>query len=232
MQPEQPTLTRALLHGSLWHFLTAFVIPILLIGGGIGLRLARSGGQFDRAEILVVVGSCSAVLGAIFLFHEVVLLVAVAVQRWRRRLSQPTTDQAAKLLSTVFGADLIALLMLFLAAAMKWQPDEMREVLPFFLLPAVGFYGVYLFGCCVRDALPSPPAPPGSPTIDADPHRAGAPFSDRRMTGLQVYATAAAAWLAWGAFGWPQDWLRAFGKAAREYSRRAFGGTDRGRVEA
>jgi hypothetical protein len=211
MYPDRPTLTRALLKGSLWHFLAAFAIPVLLIGGGISLRLVRNTGTFRGEEVLIVVAFFSIVLGAIFVFHQSVLLVSVLVERRRRRISPPKTDLAVDLLTTVISADLIALLLLF--AALVWQGGDLRELLPFCFLPVMGFYGVHLFGSCVRDALVPQPASTDSPTTGAAPQRASASLSGPEMPGLQLYATAATAWLAWGAIGWPQDWLGVFGIA-------------------
>ncbi len=164
MQPVRPTLAQALLTGSLQHFLAALFIPVLLIGIGVCLRLARLAGGFPVAEILAGVAFVTAVyavvLGTIFLFHEVVLLIAVVIERRRRRVAAVTTDVANDLLMAVVATDIVAEMLLF--ALLAWQGEDMRDVLYFFLLPIVGFYGVYLFGCRVREALAPPPAPPGS----------------------------------------------------------------------
>ena len=211
MQTDRPTLAQALLKGSLWHFLAAFVIPLLVIGGAISLRMGRNVDGVRVEEILIVLGLFSLVLGAIFLFQEVVLLVAVAVERKRRHSSPPERDLANNLLMTVISADLVALMLLF--AVLVWQGGDIREMLVFFLLPIVGFYGVHLFGCCVREALVPQSTPPDAQTAGVAPQRASAALSGRGMPGLQVYATAATALLAWGAVGWPQDWLGSFGIA-------------------
>jgi hypothetical protein len=209
MQTNRPTLARALLKGSLQHFLTAFAIPLLVIGGAISLRLGMTVGGVSGEGILFVLTLVSLVLGTIFLFHEVVLLVAAAVERRRRRSSPPETDLANDFLMTVVSADLVALLLLF--GVLVWQGVEIREVLVYFLLPVLGFYGVHLFGCCVREAFPPRPVPPDSLTAGEAPQRASAALPGRVMPGLQVYATGATALLAWGAVGWPQDWLATFG---------------------
>ena len=184
MQPVRPTLAQALLTGSLQHFLAALFIPVLLIGIGVCLRLARLAGGFPVAEILAGVAFVTAVyavvLGTIFLFHEVVLLIAVVIERRRRRVAAVTTDVANDLLMAVVATDIVAEMLLF--ALLAWQGEDMRDVLYFFLLPIVGFYGVYLFGCRVREALAPPPAPPGS-IVAAEASR-GTPALCRRRPFL------------------------------------------------
>jgi hypothetical protein len=210
MQSDRPTWTRALLKGSLWHFLASFVIPILVIGVGVGLSVGRTTGKITADGVLFFVTLSSIVLGTIFLFHEVVLLIAVVVERRRRLATQPETDVALDLLMAVICSDLIALMLLFAWLASKGE--NMREMLSFFLLPAVGFYGVYLFGCSVREVLPQP-APPESPPTGASAQPGNGLFSRPKMPGLQIYVTAATAWLAFGAVGWPRDWFGGFGIA-------------------
>ncbi len=239
MQSNQPELGGAILKGSLQHFLAAFAVPVVVIVAGAVLN--TRGVTHELVLILLILNSIG--LGAIFLFHQVVLLIALAIEHHRRvfgskdsagnpgdaplpsgwrdtriasgereeRLTlsptssqqkgitalpeggaravrsarantPPETDLATDLLTAVIVADLVALCLLF--GVLAWNKVEMHEVLPYFLLPLVGYYGVWLFVRRVRDVL-APLPEVGTPSLPETSERpGGTPHWPR--SGLEV----------------------------------------------
>jgi hypothetical protein len=131
MQPDRPGLTQALLKWSFLCFLMGFAIPVLVMGTTISLRVRKSGDKFNGTDGLIAFALASFVLGAIFLFHQAVLLGAVVL---RRRASPPKTDLAGDLIAAVTGADLISLLLLF--AVLVLRGEKCARCCPSFACPS------------------------------------------------------------------------------------------------
>jgi hypothetical protein len=198
MPAERPTLARALLTGSLWHFLAGFVVPVAVFVAAMALRTRSLSG-----ELWVMLAFSAAGFGAVFLFHELAALVAVAV-RLRRPPEPPAeTDVAVDVVTAVLGADL-ALLCLGLLALMLFDIKKWSELWPFLVVFLPGLYGVYVLGLSVRRALPAPPAAV-TPSGEGQPEIARSPAPGRTSLALQIYVTVVVASLAFAWLGWQQE---------------------------
>jgi hypothetical protein len=198
MPVEPPTLARALLTGSFRHCLAGFIVPVAVFVAALALR-TRS----VTSELWVMLALSASALGAVFLFHEIVALLAVAI-RLRRPPEPPVeTDVAVDIVTAVLGADLVVLCLGMLALVLFGVKDwiDLWWILVFFL---PGLYGVYLLGGSVRRALAPPPVAPATPGT-GQPEIARGPSPGRTSVGLQIYVTVIAASLAFAWLGWQQD---------------------------
>jgi hypothetical protein len=201
MPTTHPTLTRALLVGSLRHFLAAFAVPVAVATAAAALHTRSLTGE----PVWMMSLFFSLVLGTLFVFHEVVVLIALAFLLRRQRQSPVEKDLAVDLLLAVINSDLVAGVLL--VAVLLWSGfTRLGELVPLLGLLAPAFYGVYLLACSIRKTVaPAAPvvAPAGEPSEPAPVTPRG-----RELLGLQIYATAVVAILAFAALGWQQDWGR------------------------
>ena len=192
MPATRPTLARAFLVGSLRHFLAGVAVPAAVAGAAVALHNRSLAGE----AFWMMLALSSAALGALFVFHEAVVLIAVAWWRRRPPADPGETDVATDLLSTVIGWDLAAVCLL-VAILMWFEVRKIGELALLLVLFLPALYGVHLLARCVGAALSEPDAPSGTPR-------------GRVSRGLQAYVTIVVATLAFAAFGWQQDVARTF----------------------
>jgi hypothetical protein len=201
MPSNHPTLTRALLVGSLRHFLAAFAVPLVVAAAAAALHTRSLTGE----PVWLASVFFSLVMGTLFVFHEVVVLIALAFLRRRQRQSPVQKDLAVDLLLAAINSDLVAGVLL--VAVLLWSGfTRLGELAPFLGLFAPALYGVYLLARSIREAV-APPAPAAAPA-GGPSEPAPAPPRGRELLGLQIYVTAVVAILAFAALGWQQDWGR------------------------
>jgi hypothetical protein len=207
MTSDRPTLARAFLVGSFLHFLAGVVGPAAVAAGAAALQKR---GVTDSL-VWMMPALIAMVLGVLFIFHELVVLVALAYLRRQARTTPPQSDLAVDLVITVIGADALALVLgaVTLASLGVSKFGDLVWVLGLF---APALYGTYLLARWIRTALaPAPDPAPEAAGPSADAPRITA--RDPSLVGLQLYVTAAVAILAFAGLGCRQDLPRTFGIA-------------------
>jgi hypothetical protein len=196
------SLVRAFLVGSFWHFLAGVAGPVVIAASAAALQ-TRS---LTAEVVWMMPAVIGLALGVLFLFHEIVVLAALAYLRRRARATPPQTDLAVDVLTAVIGTDLVALGLG--AATLAWLGmNKFGELVPVLGLFAPALYGTYLLARWVRSALPAERGPaqvPAGPSSDMVQVTA----RDPALVGLQVYVTAAVAILAFAGLRWRQDLVR------------------------
>ncbi len=203
MPTNAPSLTRAVLVGSLRHFLAAVLVPLIVATAAAALSTRSLTDEAVWLQPLVF----GFLLGPLFVFHESAVLAALPYLRHRRRVRPPQTSLATDLLMAAITTDLVVI-CLGMGALVIFPNEEYGRLWPVLGLLAPGLYGVSLLGRCIDQAL--------SRREMADGERAEVVPPDsgsRRMLGLQVYVTAVVAVLAFAALGWRQDAAHTLGIA-------------------
>lgn len=196
MSSNPSTLTRAFLVGSGWHLVAGVLVPVAIAAASAALQTrSLTSDLFHMLPLMM-----AAATGAIFLFHEVVVLLALAYRRHRPPAAEIQAEVAVDLLATVVAADLM--LACGLAGFLVWSGQSNKIDQLFLLLGplAPGLYGVYLLACRVRDALPALP-----PTGEATGQAALAHIRRSPLLGLRLYVTVCVAVLLFSALGGMQD---------------------------
>jgi hypothetical protein len=206
MTSDRPTLARAFLVGSFLHFLAGVVGPAAVAAGAAALQKRN----VTDSLVWMMPALIAMALGVVFVFHELVVLAALAYLRRQARTTQPQSDLAVDLVITVIGADALALVLgAVILASLGVSKFGDLWVLGLF---APGLYGTYLLARWIRTAL-APAADPGPEPGAPAPEAARVTARDPALVGLQMYVTAAVAILAFAGLGWRQDLPRTFGIA-------------------
>jgi hypothetical protein len=198
-------LIRNLAIGSLKHFLAGVVGPVVVVGAA-GLVYHKH--PVELRFVAFGMGYALLVWGATFLWHEIILLVALPVLR--RWFSGLTRRQAAqKLFNVALSLDLVLVcLLLVVPKAHGYEPRDVLGCAIFVLPPAL--YGVSLLACAACAAGPwAQPIPAGEQLVaPSDGFGAPRPPPGRlALEGLRWYVTAGVAVVAFAAVGWhPKDW--------------------------